>query len=116
MDKTKVAFAAFARSFRRGQSDAERNLWSRLRNEHLAGVKFRRQQPLGVYIVDYVSFDKKLIVEIDGSQHGEPVGRKADEQRTQWLEGQGLRVIRFWDNDVLLNLDGVLTRILEALG
>ncbi|MEK7354211.1 MAG: endonuclease domain-containing protein [Chloroflexota bacterium] len=112
MKKSQVSFA---RGLRRKQTDTERNLWSRLRNGHLAEIKFRRQEPIGKYIADFVSFDKKLIIEIDGSQHTEETVKRADEQRTLWLESQGFRVIRFWDNDVLLNLDGVLTQIEETL-
>ncbi len=106
---------SFARGLRRKQTDAERNLWSRLRNGHIAEIKFRRQEPIGKYIVDFVSFDKKLVIEIDGSQHTDMAITKADEQRTKWLESQGFRVIRFWDNDVLLNLEGVLMRLAEEM-
>ena len=106
---------SFARELRREQTDAERNLWAKLRNRHPAEVKFRRQEPIGRYIVDFVSFDRKLIIEIDGSQHADAATTKADAQRTKWLESQDFRVIRFWDNDVLLNLEGVLMQIEEAL-
>ncbi len=104
-----------ARELRLRQTEAEKMLWTRLRNMQLDGVKFRRQEPLGSYIVDFVSFDKKIIIEIDGGQHNEAQAREKDEQRTMWLEDEGFRVIRFWDNDVLLNLDGVLTKIKEVL-
>ena len=100
---------------RRKQTEAERKLWARLRNGQVDGAKFRRQEPIGNYIVDLVSFDKKLIIEIDGGQHNDDLVSKRDEQRTKWLEGEGFRVMRFWNNDVLLNTDGVLTAILEAL-
>jgi len=91
-------------------------LWARLRNMQLEGVKFRRQQPLGSYIVDFISFDKKLIIEIDGGQHNELPTRENDEQRTMWLDGEGFHIIRFWNNDVLLNIDGVLSKIREVVG
>ncbi len=81
----------------------------------LDGVKFRRQQPVGTYIVDFISFDKKMIIEIDGGQHNEGQIREKDEQRRTWLEGEGFRIIRFWNNDVLLNVEGVLAQIKEAL-
>ena len=110
----KKSTVSFARELRREQTDAERNLWAKLRNRHPAEVKFRRQEPIGRYIVDFVSFGRKLIIEIDGSQHADAT-TKADAQRTKWLENQGFRVIRFWDNDVLLNLEGVLMQIEEAL-
>ena len=90
-----------ARTLRCGQTEAERLLWAKLRNSQLNGVKFRRQQPVGEYIVDFVSFDEKLVVEIDGGQHAVEA-KDRDEQRTAWLEGEGFRVIRFWNNDLHL--------------
>lgn len=107
---------SLAKALRRNQTEAERILWSKLRNMQLGEVKFRRQQPIGNYVVDFVSFDKKLVIEIDGGQHNEAQTREKDEQRTLWLEGEGFHVVRFWNNDVLLNLEGVLSRILEVLG
>ena len=86
-----------------------------LRNRQLGGLKFRRQQSLGDYIVDFISFDSKLIIEVDGGQHNELASIEKDEQRTKWLEGKGYQVIRFWNNDVLENVDGVLTKIKEIL-
>jgi very-short-patch-repair endonuclease len=86
-----------------------------LRDKQIDGVKFRRQQPIENYVVDFVSFEKRLIIEIDGGQHDEAENKKRDEQRTAWLEKDGYRVIRFWNNDVLLNIEGVLTKIKEAL-
>ena len=79
-------------------------------------VKFRRQQPIGIYIVDFVSFDKRLVIEIDGGQHSNPGIMESDEQRTKWLKREGFRVMRFWNNDVMLNIEGVLEKIKEALG
>ena len=111
----KESQVSFARELRGKQTDAERNLWAKLRNGQPAEVKFRRQEPIGKYIVDFVSFDRKLIIEIDGSQHADASTSKADAQRTKWLESQGFRVIRFWDNDVLLSLQGVLMQIEESL-
>jgi very-short-patch-repair endonuclease len=87
-----------------------------LRNKQLTGVKFRRQQPLGKYIVDFVSFEKKLIVEIDGGQHNENQTAGQDEVRTAWLNSQGFRVVRFWNNEVIENLKGVLIKIPEVIG
>ena len=98
---------AFARHLRREQTDAERKLWAVLRNGQMDGVKFRRQEPIRKYIVDFVSFEKNLFIEVDGGQHAEPTKAQADAKRTKWLESQGFRVIRFWDNEVLQNLDGV---------
>ncbi len=104
-----------ARVFRVRQTDAERTLWNELRNLQLDGIKFRRQHPIGNYIVDFVSLDKKLIIEIDGSQHDEEKAKEKDEQRTKWLEGEGYSVLRFWNNDVLANIEGVFALIQEAL-
>jgi len=88
----------------------------KLRNRQLEGVKFRRQQPLCSYIVDFASFERKLIIEIDGGQHNEGKIKERDEERTIRLKEKGYRVMRFWNNDVLTNLEGVLERIREALG
>jgi leucyl-tRNA synthetase len=86
-----------------------------LRNMQLGGAKFRRQQFVGDYIVDFVSFDNKLIIEIDGGHHNEDNTREYDERRTEWLRNQGYRVIRSWNNDVLLNTESVLEQIKETL-
>jgi len=106
---------AFARELRQSQTEAERSLWAKLRNRQLEGVKFRRQQPIGPYIVDFVSFERKLVLEIDGGQHNEPATQQRDEERTAWLKGQGYQVLRFWNNEILKNVEGVLERIREAL-
>ena len=102
-----------ARNLRRNQTDAERNLWSRLRCSQLNGVKFRRQQPVGDYIVDFISFEKRLIIEIDGGQHIESTTN--DHVRTDYLENQGYRVIRFWNTDIMQNLEGVINEIVNTL-
>ena len=86
-----------------------------MRNKQLCGVKFRRQQSLGKYIVDFVSFDKKLIIEIDGGQHNEDLIAGQDEIRTAWLKDQGFHVVRFWNNEVTDNLEGVLLKIIDVL-
>ena len=104
-----------SKHLRKNETDAERLLWSRLRNRQLDGVKFRRQQPVGNYIVDFVSFDKMLVIEVDGGQHNEPDMMAEDKQRTVYLEDKGYKVIRFWNNDVLQNIEGVLARIVEKI-
>jgi very-short-patch-repair endonuclease len=104
-----------AKELRQGETKAEQIVWSWLRAKKLNGVKFRRQEPVGKYIVDFVSFEKKLIIEIDGGQHSFEETKDNDEVRTQWLESQGFRVLRFWNNEVSSNLDGVIARITEAL-
>ncbi len=103
-----------ARALRKEMTDAERRLWYRLRAGRL-GVHFRRQVPVGPYIVDFAAVDHGLVIEIDGGQHAEPSQAAYDSARTAYLEARGLRVLRFWNNDVLENTDGVLTEILAAL-
>ena len=104
--------SSLARKLRTSGTDAEIRLWSRLRRRQLDGFRFRRQQPMGRYVVDFFCPEAKLIIEVDGGQHGESA---TDEHRTRWLEAHGYRVIRFWNNDVLANTEGVLLTILEAL-
>ena len=104
---------SLARTLRRNQTDAERKLWSRIRNRQLVGFKFRRQFPIPPYIVDFVCAETRLIVELDGSQH--QASEEYDRKRSENLMQRGYRVIRFWDNDVLLATDAVLEKILEAL-
>ena len=102
-----------ARSLRVGQTDAEQLLWHHLRNRRLQGWKFRRQNEIGLYVVDFVCPDAGLIVELDGGQHGEQL--IYDEARTRKLREQGYRVLRFWNNDALTNTEGVFEAILEAM-
>ena len=100
-----------AKKMRHEPTEAEAKLWSMLRGQRLAGMKFKRQEQVGDYIVDFVCFGSRLIVEADGSQHSEN-GR--DAVRDTWLTEQGFRVLRFWNNDILGNLDGVARVILDA--
>ena len=100
-----------AREFRKEATDAERLLWIYLRARRLNNLKFRRQQPIGNYIVDFVCFEKKLIIEVDGGHHS--ANEERDLERTSWLKQKGYNVIRFWNNDVLHNCRGVLEEILE---
>ena len=93
-----------ARKLRHNMTEAEKVLWYKLRNKQL-GTKFRRQEPLGDYIVDFVCFEHKLIIEVDGGQHSE---NEQDVVRDQWFEKRGYKVLRFWNNDVLENIDGIL--------
>ena len=109
----KPDLTAFARNLRRNMTDAERKMWSQLRAKRFLGVKFNRQSPVGPYITDFCTFEYQLVVEIDGGQHDE--GRFADEKRTAFLESEGFRVIRFLNNDVLTNMEGVLFAVEEAL-
>ena len=112
---TKPNLVKRAKELRQGETQAEQIIWSWLRAKKLNGVKFRRQQPIGIYIVDFVSFEKKLIIEIDGGQHSFEENKVNDEVRTQWLESQGFRIIRFWNNEVFSNLEGVIAQIKEVL-
>ena len=103
-----------ARRLRREPTDAALKLWSRLRNRKL-GFKFRREHPIGPYIADFCCLEAGLILELDGDQHGEAGQRRYDEVRTQWLKQAGFRVLRFWDGEVLKEIEGVLHQILGEL-
>ena len=101
-----------ARKLRGDMTDAELRLWSHLRASQLDGAKFTRQLPIGDFVVDFACRSARLAVELDGGQHAE---NTADDARTTTIEAHGYRVIRFWNNDVLQNTDGVLTAIREEL-
>jgi very-short-patch-repair endonuclease len=105
------ALMPVARRLRNDPTEAEKHLWYVLRARSL-GVKFRRQAVIGRYIVDFVCFEKKLVVEVDGGGHG---ASQDDVIRDKWLNDQGFEVLRFWNNDVLANLEGVFQRIEERL-
>jgi very-short-patch-repair endonuclease len=100
-----------ARALRSDMTDAERKLWYRLRAHRFNGTSFRRQVPIGHYIADFVCLQARLIVEVDGGQHG----AERDATRDAWLRGQGFHVLRFWNNDVHANIDGVLQVISDRL-
>ena len=101
-----------ARDLRYGQTPIEERFWRELRSRQLTGMKFRRQHPIGNFIVDFYCADKKLVVEIDGDSHAEQI--KYDEKRTKWLEYQGYRVIRFTNREVLNQLSAVLEKIMQV--
>jgi very-short-patch-repair endonuclease len=103
---------AIARELRNNPTDAERFLWSHLRLRQLGGHKFRRQQPLGPYIVDFVCLEQRLIVEVDGGQHTEQ--QSYDMKRDAWLRDQKFIVLRFWDHEVLRQVDDVKEAIWSA--
>jgi very-short-patch-repair endonuclease len=103
----------FARALRRRSTEAEKLLWSKLRNRQLDGIKFKRQVPLAGYVVDFAALELKFIVEVDGGQHNIRAAQDAD--RTRILEEWGYHVIRFWNNDVLGNIEGVLEAIVQEL-
>ena len=105
-DITKIA-----KVLRRRLTDTERLLWRHLRAKHFLGLKFRRQEPIGRYIVDFVCHEKRLIIEVDGGQHA--IDKDRDAKRDKWLNEQGYKVLRFWNNEVLTNIEGVLELIRE---
>ncbi|MFI5022758.1 MAG: endonuclease domain-containing protein [Alphaproteobacteria bacterium] len=102
-----------ARGLRKTPTDAEVRLWSRLRCKQLDGFRFRRQQPIGPYVADFFCPEVKLVIEVDGGQHA--IEEARDMTRSAWLEAAGYRVMRFWNNDVLANTDGVVLTIRAAL-
>jgi very-short-patch-repair endonuclease len=103
-----------ARVLRKGQTDAEALLWSKLRSRQVAGLKFRRQHPLGNYFADFACVEIGLVVELDGGQHAEPEAAAYDERREQAMAAMGFRTLRFWDNEVLNETEGVLERIRQT--
>ena len=104
-----------ARRLRRDQTIFERKLWYALRNRRFLAHKFRRQQPLGPYVADFVSLESKLVIELDGSGHAEPEKIESDRLRTLFLESRGFRVLRFWNPELIDNFDGVMDTIYHAL-
>jgi very-short-patch-repair endonuclease len=111
MHRVKPNQKAFATSLRNSPTDAERALWKSLRGDLLNGLRFRRQFPIGIYIVDFVCFETRLIVEVDGGQHADS---PHDARRDAWLKFQGFQLLRFWNNEVLQNMEGVMQVIAET--
>ncbi|WP_097459938.1 endonuclease domain-containing protein [Mangrovitalea sediminis] len=102
----------FAKQLRQNMTDAEHRLWRHLRDRRLDGHKFRRQRPIGPYIVDFVNIEARLVVEADGGQHNSDAN---DQERDHWLQQRGYRIMRFWNNEILQNTEEVLAAILQAL-
>ena len=102
-----------AKRMRHHPTEAETQLWRQLRAGRLCAYKFKRQQPIGRFIVDFVCFEARLVVELDGGQHAQHLVQ--DEVRTQWLQSQGFKVLRFWNDEALCDVQGVLEEILRAL-
>jgi len=98
-----------AKQLRTNQTDAERRLWYHLRAHRFMGLKFKRQKPLGPYIVDFICMERRIIIELDGGQHAEQM--LYDQQRDTWLGGEGYTVLRFWNNEVMQELEAVLEKI-----
>ena len=103
----------YAKTLRTSQTEAENRLWYHIRAHRFMGLKFRRQKPIGDYIVDFVCHECRLIIELEGGQHQEMV--QEDEKRDAWLRGRGFTVLRFWDNDVLVETEAVLEKIRLAV-
>jgi len=107
MDKRNI----IARNLRKNQTEQEKKVWNLLRNQQFYGFKFRRQYPIGNYIVDFVCKEKKIIIEIDGGQHNIKENIYKDNERTKYLEMKGYKIIRFWNNDINNNLEGVFKKL-----
>jgi len=107
-----ITLTETAKDLRKRMTDAERVLWQRLKAKQLDGLKFRRQEQIGRFIVDFVCHDKAIVIEADGGQHA--AEREKDEERTQWLNSQGYTVLRYWNNEILTNTEGVMESIRSA--
>ena len=105
----KIRSGKLQRALRNNMSDAEQALWHLLRGRQISGLKFRRQHPFGNYILDFVCLENRLVIEVDGGQHGQQAGY--DENRTQKLQAAGFHVLRFWDNEVLKETESVREKI-----
>ena len=106
-----------ARELRQRQTEAEKFVWRRLRHRRFAGFKFRRQVPLGNYILDFVCYESRLVLELDGGQHNESAQRAYDQQRDEWIRSQGFAVLRFWNHEVFTEwsiIEEVIWRELKA--
>ena len=103
------------RNLRRDQTNAEKILWQRLRNRQLCGMKFFRQFSVGPYVLDFHCPKSNLAIELDGGQHAEDEKREYDKYRSEYLKSHGIEVVRFWNNEVMMNIDGVLIRITERI-
>ena len=101
---------------RRHATPAERRLWHRIRAGQFGGFQFRRQFPIGEFIVDFCCRARRLVIELDGSQHGAATGVAEDRERTHLISARGYRVMRFWNKDIIMNLDGVLEQVFAELG
>ena len=100
-----------ARNLRKNATPQERKMWNILRNHNFYGLFFRRQYPIGNYIVDFICLSKQIIIEIDGGQHNEGVNIQADTERTEYLNSKGYKVYRFWNNEIDKNIDGVYLKL-----
>jgi very-short-patch-repair endonuclease len=113
MIENKNIFSQAAIDLRHNTTDEEKLLWERLRNRKFNGLKFRRQEAVGRFVADFICFEKKILIELDGSQHLEQ--KERDEERDLWFREQGYKVIRFWNHEVTEDVEGVLERIKQNL-
>lgn len=104
-----------ARNLRKNSTIQERRLWNLLKNRQFHNLKFKRQQPIGDYIVDFICKEAKIIIEIDGGQHNEPENIEYNKTRTEYLNTLGYKVIRFWNNEIYENIEGVVLRLREEI-
>ena len=115
MKKNMNKLTGYARELRKKQTRQEQKLWSLLRNRRYKGLCFKRQYVIENYIVDFICREKKLIIELDGGQHNETKNIEYDTKRTEYLEEQGFMIMRFWNNEIDTNIDGVFSKIDECL-
>jgi len=104
-----------AKTLRKNLTDSERKLWGHLRAGQLEGLKFRRQEPIGSYVVDFVCFEKRLVIELDGGQHAGNDNKEYDSARSAYLKSQGIDMMRFWNHEVLQESDSVLVMIAQKI-
>jgi len=114
--RERVGVRVRARALRKGSTDAEALLWSRLRARQLSNLKFRRQHPIGHYFADFACVEIGLVIELDGGQHAEDVALHRDQTRSDDMAALGFQTLRFWNNDVLLQTEAVLEKILQVAG
>ncbi|RWH71388.1 endonuclease domain-containing protein [Mesorhizobium sp.] len=115
-DRVPLRQRANAKSMRRAMTDAELRLWNELRAHRLMGMSFRRQVPIGPYIVDFACSAHRLIIEVDGSQHGDAEHSRRDQERTAYLAASGWTILRFWNDDVIRDIDDVCQHIVIVAG
>jgi very-short-patch-repair endonuclease len=114
-DKKENSVTRAAKELRKRQTETEKRLWFKLRDNQACGVKFRRQEPIGTFIVDFVSHEKKLKVKVDGKPHTEKEIKINDAYRTRFFKSEGYRILRFWNSEILSDLDKVIEKIKSSL-
>jgi very-short-patch-repair endonuclease len=115
IEPLKTQHKPLVKALRRHPTDAEKKLWRHLRNRQISGAKFRRQQPFGPYILDFYCAESKLAIELDGGQHSKLKGAAQDKQRDEYLKEEGVTVLRFWNNQLLCEFEGVIEMICTTL-